>query len=65
MNLIKRKNCIRRPGAALILGATTSLALLALAGCGQKQQNFTPPPPEVGVVTIQAEPLPITTEDAT
>ena len=62
MNLIKRKNCIRRPGAALILGATTSLALLALAGCGQKQQNFTPPPPEVGVVTIQAEPLPITTE---
>jgi membrane fusion protein (multidrug efflux system) len=36
--------------------------LILLPGCGQKQQNFAPPPPEVGVVTIQAGPLPITTE---
>jgi membrane fusion protein, multidrug efflux system len=59
-NLIKRENGARWPGAALILGVSVSVALLA--GCGKKQQNFTPPPPEVGVITIQSAPLPITTE---
>ena len=36
--------------------------MLALAGCGQKQQMAAPPPPEVAVMTIQTEALPITTE---
>jgi membrane fusion protein (multidrug efflux system) len=58
----KQEDCAWRPGAAMIRGAATSLALLALAGCGQKQQNVVPPPPEVGVITIQSEPLPITSE---
>ncbi|MGH7950782.1 MAG: efflux RND transporter periplasmic adaptor subunit [Limisphaerales bacterium] len=45
------------------IGAAGSLLTLFLfAGCGKKQQNFTPPPPEVGVITIQAAPLPITSE---
>jgi len=62
MNSTRQRNIIERTGAALIYGGAASLALFILAGCGQKQQNFTPPPPDVGVVTIQAEPLPITTE---
>ncbi len=37
-------------------------SILMLPGCAQKQQMAAPPPPEVGVVTIQAGPLPITTE---
>ena len=61
--LIKRKDCARRPGAALIWGAATSLALLALAGCGRQQaQNGAMPPPEVGVVTIAPESVAVTTE---
>jgi membrane fusion protein (multidrug efflux system) len=62
MNLSKQKNRARRPGAALIGGAATLLALVSFAGCGKKPQPVAPPPPEVGVITIQAEPLPITTE---
>jgi membrane fusion protein (multidrug efflux system) len=62
MNSTRQRNIIERTGAALIWSATTSLALFLLAGCGHKQQMAAPPPPEVGVVTIQAEPLPITTE---
>lgn len=58
-NILQHK--IPRPGAALICTAV-SLALLALAGCGQKPQNFTPPPPEVGVITVESAPLPITTD---
>jgi membrane fusion protein (multidrug efflux system) len=61
--LVKRKGCARRPGAALIWSATTSLALLALAGCGRQQtQNGAMPPPEVGVVTIAPESVALTTE---
>ncbi|HEY5233737.1 MAG TPA: efflux RND transporter periplasmic adaptor subunit [Verrucomicrobiae bacterium] len=37
-------------------------SILMLPGCAQKQQMAAPPPPEVGVVTIQAGPLPITME---
>jgi membrane fusion protein (multidrug efflux system) len=37
-------------------------SILILPGCAQKQQMAAPPPPEVGVITIQSEPLPITTE---
>ena len=48
-NLIKQTNCGQRP-TALILSIGI---LLALAGCGQKQQMAAPPPPEVGVITIQ------------
>ncbi|MGH7975641.1 MAG: efflux RND transporter periplasmic adaptor subunit [Limisphaerales bacterium] len=60
-HLIKRENSARRPGAALILGVAATAALLALAGCGKKQQASAPPP-EVGVITVQSAPLPITTE---
>ncbi len=63
MNLIKRQDHTRRPGATLIWGAATSLALLALAGCGRQQaQNGVMPPPEVGVVTIAPESVALTTE---
>lgn len=61
-DLIKQKNGARHPGAALVWGVTISAALLALAGCGRTQQNFAMPPPQVGVITVQSEPLPITTE---
>ena len=37
-------------------------SILILPGCAPKQQMAAPPPPEVGVVTIQAGPLPITME---
>jgi membrane fusion protein (multidrug efflux system) len=57
-NLIKQKNRVQQL-ATLILSAAI---LLTLAGCGKKQQAGAMPPPEVGVVTIQSEPLPITTE---
>ena len=62
MNSTKQRNIIKKTGAALIYGGATSLALFLFAGCGQKQQMAAPPPPEVGVVTIQSAPLPITTE---
>ena len=63
MNLIKRQDCVRRPGAALICGAVASLALLALGGCGRQQaRNGAMPPPEVGVVTIAPESVALTTE---
>ena len=62
MNSNRQRNIINKTGAALIWSATTSLALFLLAGCGHKQQMAAPPPPEVGVVTIQVAPLPITTE---
>ncbi|HEY3931747.1 MAG TPA: efflux RND transporter periplasmic adaptor subunit [Verrucomicrobiae bacterium] len=58
MNSNRQRNSIKKTGAPLICGA---VILLALAGCGKKQQNVAPPP-EVGVVTIQAGSLPITTE---
>jgi membrane fusion protein (multidrug efflux system) len=38
-----------------------ALAALALAGCGRPPQPK-PGPPEVGVVTLKAEPMPLTTE---
>jgi membrane fusion protein (multidrug efflux system) len=34
----------------------------SLAGCGKKTGEFTPPPPEVSVVTVTPESLPVTTE---
>jgi membrane fusion protein (multidrug efflux system) len=61
-NLNERKDCVRRAGVALIWSTATSLALLAPAGCERGQNGGPTAPPEVGVVTIQAEPLPITTE---
>jgi len=62
-NLIQQMDRFRQPGAALIFGAAAAAALLALAGCGRGQpQMGPPPPPQVGVITVQSEPLPITTE---
>lgn len=38
-----------------------SLGILMLAGCGDKDQaNSTPPPPSVGVVAVQSEAVPLT-----
>jgi len=48
--------------AALMTGATASLALFLFAGCGKKPQAAAPPPPEVGVMTVRTQALPITTE---
>jgi len=61
-HLLKRKNGERQSSAAAIAGVAITVGLLALAGCGKKQQNFAMPPPQVGVITVQSEPLPITTE---
>jgi len=59
MNSTRQRNIINKTGAALICGA---VILLALAGCGKKPQNFQMPPPQVGFITIQPAPLPITAE---
>ncbi len=66
-NLTQRPDGGQRPGAALIWSTAISLALLALAGCGQKPAglgayNMNMPPPEVGVVTIAPESVALTTE---
>jgi membrane fusion protein (multidrug efflux system) len=62
-NWIHRKAGGRRHNAALIWGSAASLALLALAGCGQKPAQFgAMPPPEVGVVTLAPETVALTTE---
>jgi membrane fusion protein, multidrug efflux system len=42
--------------------APVFLALAVLNGCGHKPAPYSMPPPEVGVITVQAESLPITTE---
>jgi membrane fusion protein (multidrug efflux system) len=38
------------------------LASLLVAGCHQQQGGFQPPPPEVNVITVKPQELPITTE---
>ena len=58
MNSTRQRNIINKTDAALICGA---VILLALAGCGKKPQNFQMPP-QVGFITIQPAPLPITAE---
>jgi len=63
--LVKRWNFTQKRRAALTWGAVASLALLMLAGCGRNQTGagaFNMPPPEVGVVTLKAQPLPLTVE---
>jgi membrane fusion protein, multidrug efflux system len=55
--LVEQKS---RRMATVIFSVAISAALLA--GCGKKPQNFQMPPPEVGVITVQSEPLPITSE---
>ncbi len=42
----------------IILGAALTVMAMLFAGCGKAS----PPPPEVGVVTVATEPLPVTTE---
>ena len=61
-NLIKQKGRVRLLDRVLIWGGAASLALLALDGCGKPAQMGAMPPPQVGVITVQSEPLPITTE---
>ncbi|HUB86955.1 MAG TPA: efflux RND transporter periplasmic adaptor subunit [Verrucomicrobiae bacterium] len=62
VNSIKLQNGAQHSAAALVSGLAATVVLLTLAGCGKGQQNFTMPPPQVGVITVQSEPLPITTE---
>ncbi|HVU28541.1 MAG TPA: efflux RND transporter periplasmic adaptor subunit [Verrucomicrobiae bacterium] len=62
MNLTKQKRNGQWPTAILTGGAAVLLALLILTGCGRGQNGGAPPPPEVGIITVQAEPVPITTE---
>ncbi|CAG4890494.1 efflux RND transporter periplasmic adaptor subunit [Paraburkholderia saeva] len=50
---------VERVPFRLISAAT---AAVILAACGQKQSAPPPQPPEVGVVTIQPQPVPVTTE---
>jgi len=45
-----------------IFNAVFLLASLLVAGCHRQQGGFQPPPPEVNIVTIKPQPLPITTE---
>jgi len=62
-NLKERRDLTKQPRTTLIWRAAVSLALLALAGCGQKQAGgFKMPPPEVGVVTLAPESVALTTE---
>lgn len=51
--------------AALIWGIMASLMLLALAGCGRNHAGpgaYPPPAPEVGVITVKPEPVPLAVE---
>jgi membrane fusion protein, multidrug efflux system len=59
MNLffLKRQSFVKNLSIILVL------SLPVISGChGRQNQMANPPPPEVGVITIQSEPLPITTE---
>ncbi len=57
------KNFVPAPGAALML-ATLAPAALLLASCGggAPQQQAPAGPPQVGVVTVQSQPVTLTTE---
>ncbi|EIZ78510.1 efflux transporter, RND family, MFP subunit [Novosphingobium sp. Rr 2-17] len=44
----------------LAMASALALATVSLAGCGQKQE-MTPPETEVGIVTLKAEPVTVTT----
>lgn len=63
--LVKQQNFIRTRRGALPWGAAASLGLMMLAGCGQKPGNaagYHMPPPEVGIVTMKPQSLPLTVE---
>src|ERR1700742_2950226 len=51
---------LRRAGIFLGTGCVVLAGLLT--GCGKKPAGFTPPPPEVSVITVATESLPVTTE---
>jgi membrane fusion protein (multidrug efflux system) len=59
MNRIQLRTFVSGHGG--FLAGAMVLALL-VTGCGQKPAAFTPPPPEVSVVTVATESLPVTTE---
>ena len=59
MNRIEQK-IFRQHRREIILGASLAALAMLFAGCGKKAAS--PPPPEVGVVTVATEPLPVTTE---
>ena len=40
-------------------GLAFAAAALVTAGCGDKTQQGGPPPPEVGIITVQDRPVPI------
>jgi membrane fusion protein, multidrug efflux system len=45
-----------------VLLVTAAVAALSLAACGKKQEQQMPPPAEVGVMTVHAQPVPIVRE---
>jgi membrane fusion protein (multidrug efflux system) len=62
-NRNKQTSLTRRPGTATIWSAALALSLLTLAGCGRKPAaSLQMPPPEVGIVTMKPQPLPLTVE---
>jgi membrane fusion protein (multidrug efflux system) len=58
---MKRPLLISTPKVMFLLGGWVGTALL-LGGCGKQTAAFAPPPPEVGVVTVATEAMPVTTE---
>lgn len=50
------------PARSRILAASCLAGLVFLSGCGKKQSGEAPPPPHVGVVTLQVQPVMRTTE---
>lgn len=52
----------RHPARKRALAATCLAGLSLLAGCGKKQEAATPPAPQVGVITIQTQPVLRTTD---
>ena len=64
MNLVQGRNIIEGKRAGLIWGIMVPLILLAIAGCGRRQEAgaYKMPPPEVGIVTLKSQPLPLTVD---
>jgi membrane fusion protein, multidrug efflux system len=65
-NSSEQRNPARRRFATLVPGIMVLAAMLALAGCGRQQgqqgQYGAMPPPEVGVVTMKPQSVPLTVD---